>query len=179
MLFNCPKPSAVATNDYPHFMDGEIERLSYPSDSTALEFCHPALLPLLLPWSDSKISPCSFQWLQGRRPRCPARRQGPRNLAFLLPPSLPAQLPTWNTALSKKAQERSQMLTHLPDTGMRQPRRLRARVGGVGGVAHRPVVRPGARGAASKSWAFFPECSGFQRLKRSRWACPLPLPLHP
>ena len=32
------------------------------------------------------------------------------------------------------------MLTHLPDTGMLQPRRLRARAGGLAG---RPVVRPG------------------------------------
>lgn len=91
-----------------------------------------------------------------------------------------AQLPTWNKALSEKAQEKSQMLTHLPDMGMLQPKGLGACAGGLAGQTHcGPQIQ--LHGAASKSQAFFPECFRFQRLNRFRWAYPLLLLflLHP
>lgn len=102
----------------------------------------------------------------------------PQECGFFFSPSQSAQLPTWNKALSKKAQEKSQMLTHLPDMGMLQPKCLRACAGGLAGQAHcGPEIQ--LHGVASKSQAFFPECFRFQRLNRFRWAYSLLLLLHP
>lgn len=77
--------------------------------------------------------------LRGRGGKGPGVLPGstaPRTWLFSFPPSQPAQLPTWNIALSKKAQESSQLLTHLPDTGILQPRCLGALAGGLAGQAH-------------------------------------------
>lgn len=93
-------------------------------------------------------------------------------MAFLFPPSQPAQLPTWNMALSKKAQERSQMLTHLLDM---VPQGLCERTGRAG-PSWGPETQ--VRGVASRGQGF-PEYFRFQQLKRSRWAHPLLLRFHP
>ena len=69
------------------------------------------------------------------------------------------------------------MLTHLPDTGIPRPRCLGARAGGLAGQA--PQWGSETLWGPSKGQAFFPECFKFQRLKRSRWAFPLPLLLYP
>lgn len=114
----------------------------------------------------------------GRRLRCPGLAARPPECGSLFSPTQSAQLPTWNKALSQKAQEKSQMLTHLPDMGMLQPKCLEACAGGLAGQAPcGPEIQ--LHGAASKSQAFFPERFRFERLNRFRWAYPLLLLLHP
>lgn len=114
----------------------------------------------------------------GRRLRCPGLAARPPECGSFFSPTQSAQLPTWNKALSQKAQEKSQMLTHLPDMGMLQPKCLEACAGGLAGQAPcGPELQ--LHGAASKSQAFFPERFRFERLNRFRWAYPLLLLLHP
>lgn len=97
----------------------------------------------------------------------PGWQQGPQKLAFIFPPSQPAQLPTWNRALSRKVQERSQMLTHLPNTGT-AAKCLRAAGRGLAG---RPCgAREAGSGGSFKGQASLPAGLRFQRLERSRRA---------